>query len=54
MSGVVSVTVVAVSRAPCATGSAISNADRNWLETSPRIGTRPPARPPAGPIASGG
>ena len=42
-------------RAPCTSGSAISSADRNWLDTSPRIAHRRVrrARAPA-PIASGG
>ena len=53
-SAVVSATVVAAVTAPRATGSAINSADRNWLDTSPRTGMRPPACPPAAPIASGG
>jgi hypothetical protein len=54
MSVVVSSTRVAVVAAPLARGNAINSADRNWLDTSPRIGTTPPARAPASPIRSGG
>jgi D-alanyl-D-alanine carboxypeptidase/D-alanyl-D-alanine-endopeptidase (penicillin-binding protein 4) len=48
------VAVLAAARAPPASGSAIRSAERNWLDTSPRISIVSPARAPLGPIASGG
>ncbi len=40
MSGPTTLTVVAAVALPRASGNASSSADRNWLETSPRMSTR--------------